>query len=310
MSTYENAKTLFVSSPSDPSTKYAYRFIGPLSASPKTSIPLLYLPHFRCTIDTIDPQLINALASTRPVLLTDYAGVGKSSGTVASSAAATADQIFDFLALLGVPEVDVLGFSIGGRVAQMLGLNKSRIPHLIIAGSTASPTQNSGIVPPSEARAAMIPKLAAAPQLPISAFETLFFAPDASGRAACAAWWKRMEQGRSERTSGEPSTTWVDVGYASWDDAKAIQAQAQTLAEFDSVDGVEGSWDRLGELEMPVLVANGSDDFMVPTVNSFLTAQQIKRAKLITYPNSGHGFLYQYADEFAADVERFLTAKY
>ncbi|ORX97868.1 Alpha/Beta hydrolase protein [Clohesyomyces aquaticus] len=271
-------------------------------------------------MDLIDPLLINSLASTRRVLLIDYVGVGKSSGTVASSAAECAKQILDFVSLLGEPEIDVLGFSVGGRISQLVALNApSHFAHrkdvqpvqvrkLIIAGSTTSPSPGSGIAAPSPQRAEVILKVAAAPTLPIEAYETLFFSDDEIGRKACAEWWARLGE-RSERSSGEDMSGWLDEGYTDWGLATGIHNQAAMLEKFDSEEGsqgLDGSYDRLPSLNIPVLVANGSDDFMVPTINSFVTQQKLKKGKLIVYPNSGHGFLYQYATEFSADVERFL----
>jgi len=64
-------------------------------------------------------------------------------------------------------------------------------------------------------------------------------------------------------------------------------------------------------LRVEDVLANGviQDDFMVPTINSFVTQQRLKKGKLIVFPNSGHGFLYQYAEEFGTDVERFLAGE-
>ncbi|KAF2116695.1 Alpha/Beta hydrolase protein [Lophiotrema nucula] len=317
MATYQNASTQYLTNPHLPSTVYAYRLLGPLS-SPKTpdnEPPLLFLPHFRGTMDLIDPLLINSLARTRRVLLIDYGGVGKSRGEVARTAGGVAAQILSFLRLADFHVVDLLGFSVGSRIAQLVALNAEasgtgvRVRKLIVAGGTANPTPSNGIVGPSPERDELVPKLAAAPMLPFESFHTLFFSPDEVGRKACLKWWARLKE-RNEQTSGEKISPWVDEGYTSWDDAKAIHAQASQLSTFDTADtsvGNEGSFDRLKEWEGPVLVANGSDDFMVPTINSFTTAQQLKKGKLIIYPNSGHGFLYQYAEEFAADVEYFLT---
>lgn len=107
MATYQNARTSYLPHPTLTSTIYAYRTIGPLSTSPSTTPqpPLLFLPHFRGPIDLIDPLLINSLAANRRVLLTDYVGVGKSSGRVASTAAECAAQLLGFLKLLGEKEV-------------------------------------------------------------------------------------------------------------------------------------------------------------------------------------------------------------
>ena len=69
------------------------------------------------------------------------------------------------------------------------------------------------------------------------------------------------------------------------------------------------SYERLSELEIPVLVANGDADLIVPTPNSFVLFEKIKNARLAIYPGAGHGFLYQYAEEFAKRVNEFLNGE-
>ena len=66
------------------------------------------------------------------------------------------------------------------------------------------------------------------------------------------------------------------------------------------------SFDRLGELNMPVLVINGDEDTLVPTSRSWELLQRIENAQLIIYPRSGHGFLWHYAKRVAEDTNRFL----
>ncbi|KIW88338.1 uncharacterized protein Z519_10906 [Cladophialophora bantiana CBS 173.52] len=121
MATHQTAKTQYVSTP-DGTITFAYRHIGTPN---KDNVPLLFLIHFRVTIDKLDPLLINSIAQSRPVIL-DSAG-----------------DMATFMALLGVKELDVLGFSIGGFVARLLALNhadgdRSKGRKLIICGSTAS----------------------------------------------------------------------------------------------------------------------------------------------------------------------------
>ena len=278
MATYQNAPTAYLPSPNHTSTTYAYRFIGPLDPihNVPNASPLLFIPHFRGTMDLIDPLLINTLATHRRVLLTDYVGVGKSSGVVASTAAECAAQLLDFLAALGEKEIDLLGFSVGGRIAQLVALNAEdhgasvRVKKLIIAGATSNPVAGNGIQAPSAERAALIPQLAAAPTLPMSAFHTLFFSDDTIGKEVCEKWWKRLEE-RNEKTSGEKNSQWLDEGYQAWEDAKGIHGQATILSKFDSEEGSlgnEGTWDRLPGLDIPVLIANGSVSTLLPCIPS------------------------------------------
>ncbi|KAF2181804.1 alpha/beta-hydrolase [Zopfia rhizophila CBS 207.26] len=253
MATYQTAKTLYLPSPSYPNTTYAYLKLGHSSSA---NLPLLYLTHFRGTIDKVDPHLINILSRTRPTAA-------------------------DFLSLLGEKEVDILGFSMGGFVAQLLALNADskvlKVRKLILGGTTASAGANIIPSPNSE----RVGQVAGAAEITAQTFQTLFFHENESGRKACQDWWKRVR----ERSNG----------YA--DGGAGIQAQAAVLSNWSNPEmsqGEDGSYERLRELDIPVLVANGSDDFIVPTVNSFHIQQRVPNAKLIVYPDSGHGFLYQY----------------
>jgi pimeloyl-ACP methyl ester carboxylesterase len=65
--------------------------------------------------------------------------------------------------------------------------------------------------------------------------------------------------------------------------------------------------DRLAGITQPVLVANGDNDRMVPTRNTHLLADRLPDAELRIYPDAGHGFLFQYPDDFAAAVHTFLA---
>ena len=126
---HQSAQTQYVS---NGDIQYAYRRFGNASG-----VPLLFLIHFRGTMDYWDPLLINTLAASRPVILFDNAGVGQSSGNVANTIKGMAQHVIDFLSLIKAKEIDLLGFSMGGQVAQLVSLNapSGLVRKLIIAGS-------------------------------------------------------------------------------------------------------------------------------------------------------------------------------
>jgi pimeloyl-ACP methyl ester carboxylesterase len=93
--------------------KYAYRRFG---AGP--GLPLLCLQHFKGTLDNWDPAVTDPLAEEREVILFENAGVGRSSGVVPTTMAGMAGHAVAFLDGLGIKVCDVLGFSLGGMVAQ------------------------------------------------------------------------------------------------------------------------------------------------------------------------------------------------
>jgi pimeloyl-ACP methyl ester carboxylesterase len=92
---------------------YAYRRFGSGSG-----LPLLCLQHFTGTLDNWDSAVTDALASRRQVILFESAGLGRSTGKVPDTVGGMAQHAFAFLDALGLKTCDVLGFSLGGMVAQ------------------------------------------------------------------------------------------------------------------------------------------------------------------------------------------------
>src|ERR1700679_1976008 len=110
---------------------YAYRRFGGAS-----DVPLLMLQHFRGSIDNWDPAFIDALAAEREVLLVDYAGVSSSTGLPAHTVAETARQVIAFADAIGLTRTDLLGFSLGGFVAQEVALTRpALVRRLVLAGT-------------------------------------------------------------------------------------------------------------------------------------------------------------------------------
>lgn len=248
MATHQTAKTLNVSSDT---ITFAYRRFGT-----PDGVPLLFLIHFRGTMDKWDPLLVNSIAKTRPVILVDYAGIGQSTGRVAASFRESAGDIACFLSLIGVNEVDILGFSIGAFVAQLIALNTKRevlkVRNLIICGSSAS------VGPEMPETYNDYTTAATAKDLTVDEFKALFFPRNEVGEEACEKWWSRLKE-RNEETSGEAPTNWASQGFE--DGGIAMQAQGTAYAAFQDPEksrGLDGSYDRLRELHVPVLVAQGS----------------------------------------------------
>ncbi|KAJ8098585.1 Alpha/Beta hydrolase protein [Lipomyces tetrasporus] len=270
--------------------RYAYRYFGAA-----TEIPLVFNIHFRGTVDHWDPDFINPIASTRPVILIDNSGVGRSSGEIPESYAGWAKNIVDVIEALGIKQVDVFGFSMGGFVAQLIALNAPHLVRkLILAGTgpSAGPDVKNG-----EPEYLGLLSNAATEEENHNAFLKTFYSPSDKKQALAELWWKRMTSARTDR-----------VDYVGPDGTqRQLAAAVKWLGgEFRE----EGSYDRLDQIKIPVFIANGSNDLLIPTVNSWVLWKKMVNADahLHLFPDSGHGFLNEYADIFSKQVISFLDA--
>jgi pimeloyl-ACP methyl ester carboxylesterase len=290
MSIQQTAKTQYVDVAG---VKVAYRLFGA-----SFGVPLLFNQHFRGTMDHWDPLLINLLAKTRPVLLFDSYGVGKSSGDVPPTFAKWADVGSGLVKALGLKQVDVFGFSMGGMVAQMLALNHPTLVRRLIVGGS-SPSYGEGIVAGPDW---VFPKLmnASTPEAAEDAFLSTFYTQSETKLNLGREWWARINERTDDRSPYlEPEQTARQAGAAGrW---------------FSPGYEAEGSYNRLGELKMPVMVVNGDDDIVVPTENSIVLYKVVGKLNhnthLYIYPDTGHGFLNEYAELFGKHVELFLDTE-
>ena len=114
--------------------RFAYR-----SFANKSGAPLVFLQHFSGTMDDWDPAVVNGLAKDRPVVVVDNTGVGKSSGKTPDNVLQMAADAAQCLSALGLKHVDLLGFSLGGCVAQQLAVDHPALVRNIVLAGTAPP---------------------------------------------------------------------------------------------------------------------------------------------------------------------------
>ncbi|KAF2474462.1 alpha/beta-hydrolase [Lindgomyces ingoldianus] len=289
MSTYETAQDQFIIVNG---IRYAYRRFGLT-----TGIPLFLHIHFRGTMDHWDPAFINPLAEHRPIIILDNAGVGRSEGNIPMAFTAWAQVVIDVLTALGVKQIDLLGFSMGGCTAQLIALNAPHLVRRLILAATISST-GEGVVHVQGMEPFMKLKSASTKNEQLEAFLLSFFGPSERSQAAGKASFERIHSARPNRVD------YIDVE----------TAERQTVAYFNfqkPENEDAGSYNRFLELEMPVLIANGSDDLLLPTENSYVMWKKLSNtdAQLHLYPDSGHGFLYQYANQFTKLINNFLDAE-
>jgi pimeloyl-ACP methyl ester carboxylesterase len=265
--------------------RYAYRRFGNPSG-----LPLLFLQHFTGTLDNWDPAVTDPLASGREVILFDSAGVGRSSGTVPTTIAGMAKHAFAFLDALGLPTCDVLGYSLGGMVAQQMVQDRPSIFRRLILVATA-PRGGQDVMhleKPSLAKYLGDPKLQGYARL-----QKIFFAPTASSQAAGAAFLARLAQRKEDL-----------------DPASGPQVAAAQIAAFREWDQFTGErFASLRGIRHPTLVVNGVHDEMIPVANSYWLSENLPNAVLLTYPDSGHGALFQFHDSFTRQVTAFLASE-
>ena len=263
---------------------YAYRRFGSGRGR-----PLVCLQHFTGTLDNWDPAVTDPLASEREVILFDGAGVGRSTGTVPNTVAGMAAHALDFLDGLGLDAFDVLGFSLGGMVAQQMVLERPSIFRRMILVGTA-PRGGEDIMhldKPVLAKPLMDPTLKG-----YAVLQKIFFAPTSSSQAAGAAFVARLAQ-RNE-----------DLDTASGPDVASAQMAA--FREWEQSTGP-----RFGDLvhiHQPTLVINGIHDEMIPVSNSYRLAEYLPNAVLLVYPDSGHGSLFQFHGSFTRHAAAFLAS--
>ena len=276
--------------------RFAYRRLGP-----KEGIPLAMHMHYRANMDFWDPLFLNTLAKARPVIIFDNSGVGRSSGEVAETYQGCADNMHACLEALGVQIADILGFSQGGMTAQMMALSRPKFVRKVILAATAASKPSAsdipGVVWPREQPPPgpfTLLSQAATLDDGRKALEISCFNNDDHGRTAFASYWGRLHERKVEP---------VMLDLLDKDTGTARQLTA--LRRFLTPDP-RNSFDRLEELKMPVLIADGDNDILIPSSRSWELMTQIENAHLIIYPHSGHGFIWQYAETFAEYINTFL----
>jgi pimeloyl-ACP methyl ester carboxylesterase len=229
--------------------------------------------------------VIDGLAAERHVIAFDNRGVGASGGTTPDSVEVMADDAVAFLAALGLGPVDLLGFSLGGMVAQVVAERRPDLVRRLVLAGTA-PAGGEGAASAGAVLQSAIQRASAEGKHPK---HFLFFSPTPTSQAAADAFLARLD----ERTPQDRDTPVSN---------ESIGAQLTALAKWEQGASPAG----LATLARPVLVVNGDDDTMLPTINSFELARALPDAELSIYPDSGHGGIFQHHALFVQQASTFL----
>lgn len=260
-------------------TTYAYRELGP-----KGGIPVVFFVHLAATLDNWDPRIIDPIAKTRHVIAFDNKGVGASSGKVPGTIEEAADDAYTFITALGFKKIDVFSFSMGGMIAQDLTLKHPElVRRLVLTGTGPRGGKDmdkvAGVTYWDMLRATLTrsdPK------------EFLFFNRDAVGKRAGKQFVNRLKERTTDRDK--------DITIS------ALQTQLKAIKAYGRSRPSD-----LSKITQPTLIANGDHDRMVPTVLSEDLHRRIAGSELIIYPNSGHGGIFQYHEQFAPIAASFLA---
>jgi pimeloyl-ACP methyl ester carboxylesterase len=261
-------------------TTFVYRQLGPA-----TGVPVIMLNHWGAVLDNFDPRIVDGIAATRPVIAVNYRGVGASGGKAALTVAEMAEDAIAVIRALGFEQVDLLGFSLGGFVAQDIALKEPDLVRKVILTGTG-PAGGDGIEKVGAVSWPLIIKGMLTFRDPKF---YLFFTSTANGRRAARDFLRRLRERKADRD--KPIA--VDAFLRQLKAIKAWGGQAQQ---------------NLGAIRKPVLVANGDQDKMVPSRNSIDLARRLPNAELVLYEDAGHGGIFQYHAAFLKKALAFLEA--
>ena len=244
----------------------------------------MLLQHFSGNIDAWDPAVVNALARDRPVIVFDNAGVGRSTGQTPDNVAAMARDAVAFIEGLGLSKVDLLGFSLGGCVAQQIAAEHASLVRKLILVATAPQGGEEHLM--AVLQQAFGDANAPDPRLP------LFFTPSAASQSAGLAFLKRTKARVEDRDTESGSAV--------------TNPQAKALITWCATP--DPAHALLRAIGQPTFVVSGSHDTMLPADNAYAMFKSMRNAQLVLYPDSGHGALFQHHDVFVGHARMFLDA--
>jgi pimeloyl-ACP methyl ester carboxylesterase len=262
--------------------RFAYRRFGKAGA-----MPLVFNQHFTGTMDHWDPAVTDGLAQGHEVILFNNAGVSSTSGSVPTTFEEMGANAVAFIRALDLKKVDVLGFSIGGFVAQEITLQApDLVRNLVLVGTGPRGGEGMASLTP-EAQEIFGRKYDIADEVWLSAFFTPSVASQAAGR-------RFLERFRARAKYRDPEVN-----------ETVAPAQIEAISKWGARS--KGSFEYLKRIAQPTLVVNGHHDVIIYTINSFTLQQSIPNAQLILYPDANHGSQYQYPERFVRHLSMFLS---
>jgi pimeloyl-ACP methyl ester carboxylesterase len=258
--------------------EFAYRQLGP-----STGVPVVFLTHLAAVLDNWDPRVVDGIAAKRRVITFDNRGVGASSGATPTTIEEMASDAVTFIGALGLDQVDLFGFSMGGMIAQVIVQQQPQLVRKMILAGTG-PAGGEGIDKVTRITYLDTARGLLTRQDPK---QFLFFTKTPNGRRVGKEFLARL----AERTNDRDKAISV----------RSFRAQLKAIHRW----GQQKSAD-LASIHQPVLVMNGESDKMVPTKNTIDLDRRLPDSQLVIYPDAGHGGVFQFHKDFVKRALEFL----
>ena len=250
----------------------------------KSEIPLVILVHLAANMDNWDPLLVDYLSGHQHLILLDLPGVGASEGKVEKTLEDTAKNVINIIEELGYSKINLLGLSMGGMIAQeVVRHTPELIGKLILVGT--GPRAGIGI---DKVTSATFLHMLHAIIKRKDMKRYIFYTNDKIGDIESEKVFVRLKS-RTKEFTDKP----VRIS--------AFLRQLKAIKKWGIAEK-----DDLKFIKQPTLIVNGEQDDMVSTENSYIMHKKITNSKLIIYPKSGHGSLFQNPKDFSEKVRNFL----
>jgi pimeloyl-ACP methyl ester carboxylesterase len=226
---------------------------------------------------------VDGIAAKHRVITFDNRGVGASSGSTPTTIQEMASDAVTFIRALGLDQVDLFGFSMGGMIAQVIAQEEPQLVRKLILAGTG-PAGGEGIDKVTRISLLDTARGLLTRQDPK---QFLFFTRTPNGRRAGKQFLARL----AERTNDRDQAISI----------RSFRAQLKAIHRWGRQQPAD-----LASLHQPVLAINGESDKMVPTNNTVDLAQRLPNSQLVLYPDAGHGGVFQFHQDFVKRALEFL----
>ena len=241
--------------------------------------PVIMIMGYGSTMKLWDPALIRALSSNYKLIIFDNRGMGNTeAGLRPFSIEQFADDTAGLMGALNIRQAHVLGWSMGGIIAEEVALrHPDKVNKLILYAAHC----NANLFPPASEVIQRLTDLSGTPQEQGMRFISTLFPPD----------WLRNNQERIKEIFYRPLGSIPP---------ETMNKQSMAISKW------RGCCDRLGKINNSALIITGADDVLVPPQNAHYLAEKIPHARLVSFENGGHGLMFQYPEKFSWTVIDFL----